>query len=71
MQHPNPDPSYFSVLIKHNPAGTKANPVSEVRITICFMYFLFFYLFRLKNVLNQWCESAPVYVMFSFCCTFD
>lgn len=37
MQHPNPDPSYFSVLIKHNPAGTKANPVSEVRTTICFV----------------------------------
>lgn len=30
MQHPNPDPTFSSVLIKHNPQGGKANPVSEV-----------------------------------------
>ena len=58
MQHPNPDPSYFSVLIKHNPAGNKANPVSEVNSVL---YRLFFYAFMGKIVFMRLLSSLVMY----------
>lgn len=62
MQHPNPDPSYFSVLIKHNPAGTKANPVSEVKMIIqCFVFIRWFFASTHSTLIFAYFNPMQVY----------